>query len=56
VTEIPIQGTHVGLRSEHGALAGEHPGLGKNPVIKVRGLPGLEFAKLDLGRQHNVVR
>ena len=41
-------GTHNDLHSEHGALAGEHPGRAKNPVIKVRDLAWLEFEKPDL--------
>jgi hypothetical protein len=39
---------HVGLHSEHGALAGEHPGRAADPVIKVHDLAWLEFAKPDL--------
>ena len=30
--------THSDLHSEHGALAGEHPGRARNPVVKVRDL------------------
>jgi catechol 2,3-dioxygenase-like lactoylglutathione lyase family enzyme len=41
---------HAGLHSEHGALAGEHPGRARNPVIKVHDLAWLEFAKPDLER------
>ncbi len=41
---------HTSLHSEHGALAGEHPGRATNPVIKVRDLAWLEFAKPDLER------
>ncbi|GGU43714.1 VOC family protein [Lentzea flava] len=41
---------HTGLHSEHGALAGEHPGRAANPVIKVHDLAWLEFAKPDLER------
>ncbi len=40
--------THNDLHSEQGALAGEHPGRAKNPVIKVRDLAWLEFEKPDL--------
>jgi catechol 2,3-dioxygenase-like lactoylglutathione lyase family enzyme len=50
VTESTTHDTHGGLHSEQGALAGEHPGRSKNPVIKVRGLAWLEFAKPDLDR------
>ncbi|MBF6174963.1 VOC family protein [Nocardia blacklockiae] len=39
---------HAGLHSEHGALAGEHPGRARNPVIKVLDLAWLEFEKPDL--------
>ncbi|MGN0065173.1 MAG: VOC family protein [Nocardioides sp.] len=41
-------GTHSDLHSEQGALTGEHPGRARNPVIKVRDLAWLEFAKPDL--------
>ncbi|WP_225440204.1 VOC family protein [Amycolatopsis eburnea] len=41
---------HSGLHSEHGALAGEHPGRAANPVIKVHDLAWLEFEKPDLER------
>ena len=41
---------HSGLHSEHGALAGEHPGRARNPVVKVPDLAWLEFAKPDLDR------
>lgn len=43
-------GTHNDLHSEQGALAGEHPGRARNPVIKVHDLAWLEFAKPDLDR------
>ena len=41
-------GTHSDLHSEQGALAGEHPGRARNPVIKVLDLAWLEFEKPDL--------
>ncbi|MBM9504382.1 VOC family protein [Actinacidiphila acididurans] len=41
---------HSDLHSERGALAGEHPGRVKNPVIKVYDLAWLEFQKPDLVR------
>jgi catechol 2,3-dioxygenase-like lactoylglutathione lyase family enzyme len=41
-------GTHTDLHSEQGALAGEHPGRAKNPVVKVLDLAWLEFSKPDL--------
>ncbi|GAA4086176.1 VOC family protein [Nocardioides kongjuensis] len=40
--------THNDLHNEQGALAGEHPGRARNPVIKVRDLAWLEFEKPDL--------
>lgn len=43
-------GTHSDLHSEQGALAGDHPGRAKNPVIKVLDLAWLEFEKPDLER------
>jgi catechol 2,3-dioxygenase-like lactoylglutathione lyase family enzyme len=46
----PAQATdgHRGVHSESGALAGEHLGRSRNPVIKVAGLAWLEFEKPDL--------
>lgn len=41
---------HSDLHSEHGALAGEHPGRARNPIIKVHDLAWLEFCKPDLAR------
>jgi len=41
-------GTHSDLHSEQGAMAGEHPGRARNPVIKVLDLAWLEFSKPDL--------
>ncbi|MCM1011982.1 MULTISPECIES: VOC family protein [unclassified Brevibacterium] len=41
---------HNDLHSEEGAQRGEHPGRSRNPLIKVRGLAWLEFAKPDLDR------
>ena len=41
---------HSGLHSEQGAVAGEHPGRARNPVVKVQELAWLEFAKPDLER------
>jgi catechol 2,3-dioxygenase-like lactoylglutathione lyase family enzyme len=41
---------HTGLHSEHGALAGEHPGRAANPIVKVHDLAWLEFEKPDLER------
>ncbi|MEV0464914.1 VOC family protein [Nocardia tengchongensis] len=41
---------HSGLHSEHGAVAGEHPGRARNPVVKALDLAWLEFEKPDLDR------
>jgi catechol 2,3-dioxygenase-like lactoylglutathione lyase family enzyme len=41
-------GTHSDLHSDQGALAGEHPGRAKSPVIKVLDLAWIEFEKPDL--------
>jgi catechol 2,3-dioxygenase-like lactoylglutathione lyase family enzyme len=41
---------HSGLHSEHGAVAGEHPGRARNPLVKVHDLAWLEFEKPDLER------
>lgn len=48
--------THNDLHSEQGALAGEHPGRSKNPVIKVRDLAWLEFEKPDLAGAETFAR
>lgn len=47
---------HKDLHSEHGALAGEHPGRSRDPVIKVRDLAWLEFEKPDLARAETFAR
>ena len=44
------QDPHRALHSEDGALAGEHPGRSRNPLVKVAGLAWLEFEKPDLER------
>ncbi len=41
---------HQDLHSEQGAVAGEHPGRSRNPVIKIRDIAWLEFEKPDLLR------
>jgi catechol 2,3-dioxygenase-like lactoylglutathione lyase family enzyme len=41
---------HSGLHSEQDALAGEHPGRARNPIVKVYDLAWLEFEKPDLER------
>lgn len=43
-------GAHNGLHSAQGALAGEHPGRSRNPLIKVTDVAWLEFDKPDLAR------
>jgi hypothetical protein len=45
-----IAEAHRELHSERGALAGEHPGRARNPVIKVHDIAWLEFEKPDLLR------
>ncbi len=44
------------LHSEQGALAGEHPGRSRNPVIKVVDIAWLEFEKPDLTRAEAFAR
>ncbi|WP_454194380.1 VOC family protein [Nocardia sp. Marseille-Q1738] len=39
---------HTGLHSEHGAVAGEHQGRARDPIVKVHDLAWLEFEKPDL--------
>ncbi|WP_157106649.1 VOC family protein [Nocardia arthritidis] len=41
---------HTGLHSEDGAVAGEHPGRAREPIVKVHDLAWLEFDKPDLER------
>jgi Glyoxalase/Bleomycin resistance protein/Dioxygenase superfamily len=48
--------THKDLHSERGALAGEHPGRCRNPVIKVVDVAWLEFEKPDLIRAEAFAR
>ncbi|MBJ8343822.1 VOC family protein [Antrihabitans sp. YC2-6] len=43
-------GAHNDLHSEQGALAGEHSGRARNPIVKVADIAWLEFAKPDLAR------
>ena len=43
-------GAHNELHSEQGALAGEHSGRARNPVIKIADIAWLEFEKPDLDR------
>ncbi|HEY4410860.1 MAG TPA: VOC family protein [Acidimicrobiia bacterium] len=47
---IDFQDPHTDLHSEHGALAGEHPGRAAQPIVKVYDLAWLEFEKPDLER------
>jgi catechol 2,3-dioxygenase-like lactoylglutathione lyase family enzyme len=44
------QDPHRSLRSQTGALRGEHPGRSGNPLVKMAGLAWLEFEKPDLER------
>jgi catechol 2,3-dioxygenase-like lactoylglutathione lyase family enzyme len=44
----PATAGHQGVHNESGAVAGEHPGRSRNPVIKVADLAWLEFEKPDL--------
>ncbi|NKY28120.1 VOC family protein [Nocardia gamkensis] len=41
---------HTELHSEYGAVAGEHPGRAREPIVKVHDLAWLEFEKPDLER------
>ncbi|WP_280351257.1 VOC family protein [Nocardia abscessus] len=41
---------HTGLHSERGAVAGEHPGRARDPIVKVHDLAWLEFEKPNLER------
>ena len=41
---------HRNLHSERGALAGEHPGRSRDPIIRVEDIAWLEFDKPDLVR------
>jgi hypothetical protein len=41
---------HHDPHSEQGALAGEHPGRARNPIVKAHDLAWLEFEKPDLER------
>jgi hypothetical protein len=41
---------HRDLHSEQGAVAGEHPGRSRNPVIRIQDIAWLEFEKPDLLR------
>lgn len=47
---------HKDVHSEDGPRRGEHPGRGRNPVIKARGLAWLEFDKQDLDRAETFAR
>ncbi|GAA4886157.1 VOC family protein [Actinomycetospora straminea] len=39
---------HAELHSEQGAMAGEHPGRARDPIVRVHDLAWLEFEKPDL--------
>jgi hypothetical protein len=47
---------HKDLHSDHGPLAGEHPGRSRNPVIKVVDVAWLEFEKPDMLRAEGFAR
>lgn len=49
-------GAHNDVRSEQGALRGEHPGRSTNPVIKIVDIAWLEFEKPDLDRAEAFAR
>jgi len=40
---------HSGLHNEHGAVAGEHPGRARNPLVKVHDLAWLDWDLEHLG-------
>jgi catechol 2,3-dioxygenase-like lactoylglutathione lyase family enzyme len=46
----PCNDPHSGLHSDQGALAGEHPGRAREPIVKVHDLAWLELAKPDVDR------
>ena len=47
---------HRNLHSERGALAGEHPGRSRDPIIRVEDIAWLEFDKPDLVRAEAFAR
>jgi hypothetical protein len=51
-----LVGAHNDLHSEQGARKGEHPGMSRNPVIKVQDIAWLEFEKPDLTRAEAFAR
>ncbi len=53
--DLPLD-LHKDMHSEQGALAGEHPGRSRNPVIKVVDIAWLEFEKPDLTRAEAFAR
>jgi catechol 2,3-dioxygenase-like lactoylglutathione lyase family enzyme len=58
VTEVvtPHRDGHRDLHSEHGALAGEHPGRSRDPLVRVVDIAWLEFDKPDLVRAEAFAR
>ncbi|HNP56229.1 MAG TPA: VOC family protein [Gordonia sp. (in: high G+C Gram-positive bacteria)] len=54
--EAQARDPHSDIHSEEGALRGEHAGRSANPLVKVRGLAWLEFAKPDLVRAEAFAR
>jgi Glyoxalase/Bleomycin resistance protein/Dioxygenase superfamily len=51
-----LVGAHNDLHSGQGARKGEHPGLSRNPIIKVQDIAWLEFEKPDLARAEAFAR
>src|SRR5689334_22522352 len=47
-TMTDLHTPHADLHSEVGAVRGDRPARARNPVIKVRGIAWVEFAKPDL--------
>lgn len=52
----PMSNGHRNLHSERGALAGEHPGRSRDPIIRVEDIAWLEFDKPDLVRAEAFAR
>ncbi|WP_082909067.1 VOC family protein [Mycolicibacterium iranicum] len=52
----PTSDGHRNLHSERGAVAGEHPGRSRDPIIRVEDIAWLEFDKPDLVRAEAFAR
>lgn len=52
----PVSDGHRNLHSERGALAGEHPGRARDPIIRAEDIAWLEFDKPDLVRAEAFAR